>query len=277
MLVWLVVGNPRRRGEPAWRSGLKPGIASVFRAAKHLAAIFGSRGRRIAIGRGPPTEHQSRLLVRIQALSAAHPQFGLRRIVALLRLEGWSISRKQVQRVRRAGTEGLRVPPPCKRQTRLGVSTGLPTRATHRGHLCAGNFIADATVHGGVLRMLTVLDEHTEEVHVLRPERRIGSADLIAMGKGAIAEHGAPEFIRSDNGHASTILHKRLCDRGSRPRAFSKRRFWIPQRMRILVALRASGPKTGSISEIFSRRSRSRAAQSKEEFLPRLMRAGISS
>ena len=48
--------------------------------------------------------------------------------------------------------------------------------------------------------MLTVLDEYTKEVHVLRPERQIGSADVIRLVRAAIAEHGAPEFIRSDNG-----------------------------------------------------------------------------
>ena len=48
--------------------------------------------------------------------------------------------------------------------------------------------------------MLTVLDEHTKEVHVLRPERQIGSADVIQFVKTAVAQHGAPEFIRSDNG-----------------------------------------------------------------------------
>lgn len=146
----------------------------------------------------PPTEHRARLVAHIQALSASHPRFGFRRIVALLRREGWCVSRKQVQRVRRA--EGLRVPPPRKRQVRRGVSTGLPTRATHRGHVWTWDFIADATVHGGALRMLTVLDEHTKEVHVLRPERRIGSAEVIALVKAAIAAHGAPQFIRSDNG-----------------------------------------------------------------------------
>jgi len=146
----------------------------------------------------PPTEHRSRLVARIQALSASHPRFGFRRIVALLRREGWCVSRKQVQRVRRA--EGLRVPPPRKRHVRRGVSTGLPTRATHRGHVWTWDFIADSTVHGGALRMLTVLDEHTKEVHVLRPERRIGSAEVIALVKAAIAAHGAPQFIRSDNG-----------------------------------------------------------------------------
>ena len=35
------------------------------------------------------------------ALSWQHPRYGYRRIRALLAQEGWSVSRKQVQRVRR--------------------------------------------------------------------------------------------------------------------------------------------------------------------------------
>lgn len=46
--------------------------------------------------------------------------------------------------------------------------------------------------------MLTVLDEHTKEAHVLRPKRRIGSADAISLLKAALAEHGAPEFIAKE-------------------------------------------------------------------------------
>jgi transposase InsO family protein len=146
----------------------------------------------------PPCERRQQLIVRTHELSALHPRYGYRRIVALLRREGWETSRKQVQRLRRA--EGLRVPPPRRRQSRRGLSTGLPTQATHRGHVWTWDFVADATVHGGTLRMLTVLDEHTKEVHVLRPERRIGSAEVITLVQAAIAQHGAPEFIRSDNG-----------------------------------------------------------------------------
>ena len=98
--------------------------------------------------------------------------------------------------------------PPSRRwiSRRGGGSTGLPPQATHRGHVGTWNFVADATVHGGTLRMLTVLDEHTKEVHILRPERRIGSADVIALVQAAITRHGAPEYIRSDNG-AEFIAH----------------------------------------------------------------------
>jgi hypothetical protein len=70
--------------------------------------------------------------------------------VTLLRREGWRVSRKQVQLLRRA--EGVRLPLP--RKARRGVSTGLPTRATYRGHLLTWDFIADATVHSDALPML---------------------------------------------------------------------------------------------------------------------------
>ena len=47
------------------------------------------------------------------ALSWQHPRYGYRRIRALLAQEGWSVSRKQVQRVRRK--EGLKVRPKPQR------------------------------------------------------------------------------------------------------------------------------------------------------------------
>ena len=56
--------------------------------------------------------------------------------------------------------------------------------------------------------MLTVLDEHTRECHVLRADRALKSGDVINLVKGAIAQHGAPEFIRSDNG--SEFIAKEL-------------------------------------------------------------------
>ena len=74
-------------------------------------------------------------------------------------------------------------------------------KADHRGHVWTWDFIADSTVPGGALRMLTVLDEHTRECHVLRPERAIKAGDVVRLVKAAVEKHGAPEFIGpSDNG-----------------------------------------------------------------------------
>jgi hypothetical protein len=40
----------------------------------------------------------------------------------------------------------LRVPPSKRKIVRRGVSTGLPTTATHRNHVWTWDYIADATV-----------------------------------------------------------------------------------------------------------------------------------
>ena len=48
--------------------------------------------------------------------------------------------------------------------------------------------------------MLSILDEHTRECHVLRADRALRSADVLEWLQKAIKEHGAPQYLRSDNG-----------------------------------------------------------------------------
>jgi transposase InsO family protein len=146
----------------------------------------------------PLSSRQQRLARRLRELSEEHPRYGYRRIAVLLRREGWAVGKRHIQRLRRAG--GLRVPPTRRRQVRRGISTGLPTKATQRGHVWTWDFIADWTVRGGALRMLTILDEHTRECHVLRADRALRSQDVLEWLKKAIEEHGAPQYLRSDNG-----------------------------------------------------------------------------
>jgi transposase InsO family protein len=62
------------------------------------------------------------------------------------------------------------------------------------------DFIADATVRGGALKMLTVLDEHTRECHVLRADRSLRASDVLSWLQKTIEVHGAPAYLRSDNG-----------------------------------------------------------------------------
>jgi len=134
----------------------------------------------------------------ILQLASAYGRYGYRRIAALLRQEGWHVGKRHIQRLRRA--EGLRVPPTKRKVIRRGVSTGLPTTATHRNHVWTWDFIADATVRGGPLRILTILDEHTRECHVLRVDRALRAQDVLAWLQKAIEEQGAPAYLRSDNG-----------------------------------------------------------------------------
>ena len=145
----------------------------------------------------PPLPHQVQFHQRIVALSWQHPR-GYRRILALLAREGWSVSRKQVQRIRRK--EGLKVRPKPERIPRQGVSTGLPTQATHRNHVWTWDFIFDRTDKGSPLKMLTMLDEYTRQCVAILFERQIRSEQVLATLWQAMTTYGIPEHIRSDNG-----------------------------------------------------------------------------
>ena len=146
----------------------------------------------------PTPPQQVQLHQRIVALSWQYPRYGYRRIRALLAREGWSVSRKQVQRIRRK--EGLKVRPKPPRIPRQGVSTGLPTQATHRNHVWTWDFIFDRTDKGSTLKMLTMLDEYTRQCLAIRVERQIRSEQVLATLWQAMTTYGIPEHIRSDNG-----------------------------------------------------------------------------
>ena len=92
----------------------------------------------------------------------------------------------------------VRSKPP--RIPRQGVSTGLPTQATHRNHVWTWDFIFDRTDKGSKLKMLTMLDEFTRQCVAIRVERQIRSEQVLATLWQAMTTYGIPAHIRSDNG-----------------------------------------------------------------------------
>jgi len=170
-------------------------LACSARAACRYLGLNRGTWRYRAKDRDAYTQRLEEAMLR---LSRAHPTLGYRKITRKLHAAGWRVNKKQVQRVRRE--EGLQVPPPRQKLRRRGVSTGLPTQATHRDHVWSWDFIADRTVRGGAVRVLTILDEYTRECHVLRADRRLTAADVLQTLQAAIEQQGIPEYIRSDNG-----------------------------------------------------------------------------
>jgi len=164
---------------------------AACRILKLARSTFSYQGR-------PPTPRAAQLRKRRLSLSAAAPRYGYRRIAALLRREGWRVGKRQIQRLRRE--EGLRVPPSKRKLVRRGVSTGLPTTAAHRNHVWPWDFIADATVRGGTLKRLTILDEYTRECHGLWAARAMKAAEVLPWLQKAVEQPGVPEHLRSDNG-----------------------------------------------------------------------------
>ena len=152
-----------------------------------------------------PTLRHQRLKARIIALSVKHPRYGYRRIRALLGREGWRVSRKLVQKIRRE--EGLKVKPKQKKIPRQGISTGLPQKAEHPNHVWNWDFIFDRTDKGTSLKIMTMLDEYTRRCLTIRPARRLTSKHVLETIRQVMAVYGHPDYIRSDNG-SEFIAHK---------------------------------------------------------------------
>ena len=169
-------------------------LCSVRRACRYLG-LARSTYRYIP---QPIPDRQQQLHQRIVTLSWAPPRYGYRRIRRLLAREGWTISRKQVQRIRRK--EGLKVRPKPRKIPRRGVSTGLPTQATHRHQVWTWDFVFDRTDNGGPLKMMTLLDEYPRQCLAIQVERQITAAQVLAVLKKAMRQYGVPSYIRSDNG-----------------------------------------------------------------------------
>ncbi len=129
-----------------------------------------------------------------------HPRWGYRRAHAVLCREGHHLNRKKVQRLWRE--EGLRVPPRRHKRPRLGVSTTPADRlsATHPNHVWALDYQFDVTSQGRKLKILHVTDEFTRESLSDLVAYSIDADHTVAALDQIVAERGAPEFIRCDNG-----------------------------------------------------------------------------
>lgn len=140
---------------------------------------------------------QDHLAPRIQALSAEHPRWGQNRIWALLRRSSVVVNIKAVGRLWRK--LGLQV---NRRPRRKKVRTGdvVPQMAERPNHVWTYDFVFAWTLGGSQLKFLTLEDEYTRQslaIEVGRSFRGLHVQEVLAR---VMAERGAPEFMRSDNG-----------------------------------------------------------------------------
>lgn len=140
------------------------------------------------------------LRAELRVFAARRPRWGYRRAHDHLIEQGWSVNRKRVQRLWRE--EGLRVVRRARKRRGAGENAGeqAKLRASGPGEIWAVDFQADQTQDGRTLRMANVIDEFTRQAHVMHVARSVTADDLVGMLERLVAEHGAPAFLRCDNG-----------------------------------------------------------------------------
>ncbi len=123
------------------------------------------------------------------------PRYGYRRIWALLNRTQrvnqkrvrrlWRLKRLQVRRIVRPR---LRRPRPAQLQ------------AAFPGHIWAYDFLEDAPADGRRIHILTVMDEFTREGLAVDVALTTSADRVIGVLTALVAQHGAPAYLRSDNG-----------------------------------------------------------------------------
>ena len=137
-------------------------------------------------------------------LASRFGRYGYRQLTNLLRIEGWRVNYKRVERLWRP--EGLKVPRRQPKRGRLWLNDGscIRLRPLYKSHVWSYDFVSTRTHDGRALKLLTVLDEYTRECVAIKVARKIRAHDVLEVLAARFAHHGPPQHLRSDNGPECT-------------------------------------------------------------------------
>lgn len=137
------------------------------------------------------------VLAAMSILSAQYPRFGYRRIHVFLDRQGHEMGHGRAWRLWRQG--GFQVPRKRPRK-RPASSRPRPQLPTGPRQVWAYDFVHDSCANGQKLKCLTVIDEFTKESLAINVAGSIRSRQVIEVLSRLVSQHGAPSYLRSDNG-----------------------------------------------------------------------------
>jgi putative transposase len=149
--------------------------------------------------------YQSRLIAKdspalscMRTLSGQYPRFGYRRIHVFLDREGHRMSPDRTYRLWKLAE--LQVPRKRPRRRVAALARPRPLAPRGAGEMWAYDFVFDACANGQQLKCLTVIDEYTRECLAIDVAGSLRSQRVIEVLARLVSVHGAPKYLRSDNG-----------------------------------------------------------------------------
>lgn len=139
----------------------------------------------------------------IEVLAQQHPRYGYRRIHALLSRTGTAtgagaLNLKRVHRLWKLAQR--QVSPRKKRRHHTARERATPQQALYPGHIWSYDFVFDRCRNGAKLKLLCVQDEFTRQCHAVEVGASMPALAVQKVLTRLFALHGAPSFLRSDNG-----------------------------------------------------------------------------
>jgi putative transposase len=133
----------------------------------------------------------------LREAAARRRRWGYRRLLVLLRREGFTDNHKRVYRVYRE--EGLQVPKRRKRKTAKWRGERL-MKPMGPGQYWSMDFVHDATANGQKIRMLNVVDDYTRECLWIEVDTSLPGLRVSRVLDQLVEMYGTPECLVSDNG-----------------------------------------------------------------------------
>jgi len=137
------------------------------------------------------------------AAAREKPRWGYRRLRLKLEEKGMHVNHKRVYRVYREAGLMIR----RRRRKRLLRAGFVRPAVTGANQEWALDFVHDAAESGRKFRVLSVIDVYTRECLALEVDTSFASRRVTRELEKIVAERGAPEAIRCDNGPEFTSRH----------------------------------------------------------------------
>jgi transposase InsO family protein len=145
-------------------------------------------------------EDEERLVADMIGFARQYGRYGYRRVAALLRITGWHVNDKRIERLGKR--EGLKVPSKQPKKGRLWLNDGscIRLKPEYRNHVWSYDFVHHRTDDGRAFRTLNIVDEFSRECLEIRVKRKLNSTDVVDALTDLFILRGVPAYIRSDNG-----------------------------------------------------------------------------
>jgi putative transposase len=138
------------------------------------------------------------LRMRIREIAQARVRYGYRKILAVLRREGWQVGKYLLYRLYKE--EGLALRQRLRRRRRVAVHRRERRKPTGPNQVWSLDFVADQLADGRRFRALTVVDVFTRESLAIEVGQSLKGEDVVTVLNKIKAQRGAPKSLFCDNG-----------------------------------------------------------------------------
>ncbi len=130
--------------------------------------------------------------------AAVRRRWGVRRLLVLLRREGFTDNHKRIHRLYCA--EGLQVKRRRRRKQRLSRGMERPAAPALPNQRWSLDFVHDRLANGRALRMLNIVDDHTRECLWIEVDTSLSGHRVARVLDHLVELRGRPQTLLTDNG-----------------------------------------------------------------------------